>query len=65
MTASTLQKLKTIPQVAESLNLTYQGVYGLVTSGRLPAQLFAGRWFVDAEDLRQFKQDRENKRPRT
>ena len=62
MTVSTLQKLKTLPEVAQSLGLTYQICYGLITSGQIPARLFAGRWIVDAEDLQRFKHERENKR---
>ena len=58
MAVSTLQKLMTLPEVAQSLGLTYQNVYGLITSGQIPARLFAGRWIVDAEDLQQFKRER-------
>lgn len=61
MTTSALDNLKTLPEVAQSLGLTYQGTYGLITSGRLPARLFAGRWLVTTEDLRSFMRERERR----
>lgn len=61
-TADVLEKLLTLPQVAQELSLRYQVCYGLVTSGQIPARLFAGRWVVTVEDLQQFQRERGHKK---
>lgn len=61
-TADVLEKLLTLPQVAQHLGIRYQVAYGLITAGKIPGRLFAGRWVVAAEDLERFESERENKR---
>ena len=51
-------EILSLPQVAKTMNLHYQTCYNMVLSGRLPAQMFAGRWFVSAEDVRRLKHER-------
>ena len=44
-----------ISDAAKFLNLTRQGIYVAVKSGRLKASKVKHRWFVTAEDLKEYR----------
>ncbi len=50
-------ELLTLPQVSKALAAPYQTCYSWVTSGRLPAEFFAGRWVVTVSDVERFKRE--------
>ena len=53
-----LPELLSLPETSRRLSQPYQTTYSLITSGRLPAVLLAGRWLIDSEDVRSFKRER-------
>lgn len=58
-----MEKMLTVPEVAQRLDLAPHTIRRYIWRGALPAAKFGRLWRIDPEDLKKFIEERKQPRP--